>query len=734
LTVTTITPVNQTADLAATLVASTNSAMLGGTITYLLGVTNNGPDAANAFVTNVLPAGLTLLSNSLPAGVTNVQTGQVNVFSVGTLAPGSGVTITNTVMASSSGEQTNSITVGSSILDGNMGNNTASVVTLINMPYADLGAGLLTPSSSVIVNSNLVFTLYATNYGPGSALNVVGTFGLSGLQVSSVVTSQGSSITNGGVLQFNLGAIPAGDIATVVITAVPISTGGITNIWSVTTTSIDTNSANNAITNTINVTYPVARIVTGPAMLLVQNTPNPNGAINANETVTVAFTLTNIGTAPTTNLVATLQSTGGVTPTTTSQSFGAIPVGGSAVRSYTFVAQGSPGSNVVATLSLVDGSYSLGSVSNIFILPITASYNNPGAITIPDVGPATPYPSIIQVSGLTGLLVSKVTASLNGFTHSFPHDVNVLLASPTGEELVLMAHVGGPYSATNLTLNFDDAATQELPAGQLVSGTFLPTDNSPFDTFPGFTSPVTNASALAVFNGLDPDGTWSLYVYDDSAGNSGMIANGWSLGLTAVQTVNPAARLEAGMIHAPDPVYGGDFLNYEISITNLGPSAATSVVLTDSLPASVTLANVTLSQGSNTVNGNTVTCNLGTLNVGAVATVVIQVIAGSSGNIVNSATVSTASTDLYLADSTAVNSTTVITPPPSFLVATNIAGGLQLTLRGQAGQNYGIQVSTNLISWASIATNTASSNGNFTFLASKTNSPARFYRAIRLPQ
>ena len=43
--------------------------------------------------------------------------------------------------------------------------------------------------------------------------------------------------------------------------------------------------------------------------------------------------------------------------------------------------------------------------------------------------------------------------------------------SPSGQQAVLMAHVGGPYSVTNLVLAFDDAATNSLTDAILVSGT-----------------------------------------------------------------------------------------------------------------------------------------------------------------------------------------------------------------------------------------------------------------------
>ena len=139
---------------------------------------------------------------------------------------------------------------------------------------------------------------------------------------------------------------------------------------------------------------------------------------------------------------------------------------------------------------------------------------------------------------------------------------------------------------------------------------------------------------------------------------------------------------------------------------------------------------------SNTVAGGTVVCYLGSISNGATATATITVIAGNiTGTIVNTATVSTASTDLNLAESTTVNSVGV-TASDFKLQATNMAGGLQLTLvQGQGGQLYTIQVSSNLLSWKSVFTNTASlNNGSFIYTDPNTNAPERYYRAVHSPQ
>ncbi len=296
-----------------------------------------------------------------------------------------------------------------------------------------------------------------------------------------------------------------------------------------------------------------------------------------------------------------------------------------------------------------------------------------------------------------------------------------------------MSHVGGAFSVTNLTLTFEDSATNHLPAGQLSSGAFLPTAITPFNPLPGIPQ-ASSVSSFASFNGSNPNGNWSLYVFDDTQGNSGVIAGGWSLGLTCVDTVNPASVLAAGMVHAPDPVFSGDYLNYLVTVTNLGPDSAASVVLTDTLSTGVSYASTTLSQGTSSETNGTVICNFGTLAAGSTATANIRVIARAPGVIVNSAVVTSASTDLYLADSTTANNTIVLNPPIAFLAATNRPGGFQLTLLGQSSQTYAIQVSTDLINWTTITTNTSAPTGAFTFTDVGTNLPARFYRAIRLTQ
>ncbi|MFM6671066.1 MAG: S8 family serine peptidase, partial [Dolichospermum sp.] len=60
-------------------------------------------------------------------------------------------------------------------------------------------------------------------------------------------------------------------------------------------------------------------------------------------------------------------------------------------------------------------------------LPI---FSNPNPITIPDSGTSTPYPSTINVSGLSGN-INSLKVTLTNLSHTWPDDIDVLLVGPT---------------------------------------------------------------------------------------------------------------------------------------------------------------------------------------------------------------------------------------------------------------------------------------------------------------
>jgi uncharacterized repeat protein (TIGR01451 family)/CSLREA domain-containing protein len=111
----------------------------------------------------------------------------------------------------------------------------------------------------------------------------------------------------------------------------------------------------------------------------------------------------------------------------------------------------------------------------------------------------------------------------------------------------------------------------------------------------------------------------------------------------------------------PDPVEVGNNLTYTMAVENNGPSNATGVTMTDTLPAGVTFVSATPSQGTCT-GTSTVTCALGSLAVGPIATVTLVVTPTAPDTITNTATVTGNETDLTPANNTATEQTTVTAP------------------------------------------------------------------------
>lgn len=174
-----------------------------------------------------------------------------------------------------------------------------------------------------------------------------------------------------------------------------------------------------------------------------------------------------------------------------------------------------------------------------------AQFCNPNPIAIPFGGAANPYPSSISVSGLTGV-TSSVSVTLNNIQHFTAADVDILLVSPDGRKFIIMSDigdVGGLDSPATLTLS-DAGATDLLNTPiPIPSGTYRPTNlgsgdtfNAPFEPGPprpfNEPAPAGSATFASVFNNANPNGTWSLYVLDDSNGSNGNISGGWCLNIT----------------------------------------------------------------------------------------------------------------------------------------------------------------------------------------------------------
>lgn len=181
------------------------------------------------------------------------------------------------------------------------------------------------------------------------------------------------------------------------------------------------------------------------------------------------------------------------------------------------------------------------------VLRPSTSFSNTTPITIVDAASASLYPSQITVSGVSGnipLAAGSVKVTLNGFSHSFPDDVGIVLVGPTGAALLLQDGAGDDPDMVNVTYSLSDLGPVILPnATAWAAGTYKPTTHYTGDSFPapgpgtvyGNPGPAGAGTATfsSTFGGTNPNGTWSLFIVDYTGGDSGLIAGGWTLDLTS---------------------------------------------------------------------------------------------------------------------------------------------------------------------------------------------------------
>ncbi len=224
-----------------------------------------------------------------------------------------------------------------------------------------------------------------------------------------------------------------------------------------------------------------------------------------------------------------------------------------------------------------------------------AVYNSPpgGTVTMPAgaSGAANPYPSTVTVSGVNGSIIS-VVVRLNGLSHSFPDDLDILLVGPAGQAVMLMSDAGGSTAINNVNLVFDATAASSLPdAGPIASGTFRPTNIGANDPMPADAALPAGpyGAALSVFNLTDPNGVWRLYVAEDEGGSNGSLAS-WQLDIVT-------ADLQATLGSVPLTVNAGDPLNYAITAINASTDPIANVAVTGTIPANTTFNQFTTVPG-----------------------------------------------------------------------------------------------------------------------------------------
>ena len=153
-----------------------------------------------------------------------------------------------------------------------------------------------------------------------------------------------------------------------------------------------------------------AIIDAGQVAITAESCGAGNGQPDPGETVTVTLPLSNNGGSATTNLQAVLQATGGVSSAVT-QSYGAVAMGATVTRSFTFTVSNSVacGSNVVLSFVITDGATTYTPVTKTYTTgtPVVSLSQNFDGVTAPAL------PAGWTNTAITGTAINWVTTTTN---------------------------------------------------------------------------------------------------------------------------------------------------------------------------------------------------------------------------------------------------------------------------------------------------------------------------------
>jgi subtilisin-like proprotein convertase family protein len=176
---------------------------------------------------------------------------------------------------------------------------------------------------------------------------------------------------------------------------------------------------------------------------------------------------------------------------------------------------------------------------------VTAVPEPPPGCTVTEHTPwvsVTPYPindfqviaSTILVSGAGSTLWEiDFTAAIS---HTYPGDLVIALTSPEGTEVTVSTHNGGTNDDVFNGTVWDDDAGDQNPPGPVTDTTFA---DLVVET------PLVVEEALGAFRFEDPNGVWTLEIYDDGAADTGLL-NGWAVAIATIDPPQTSYVLQAG--------------------------------------------------------------------------------------------------------------------------------------------------------------------------------------------
>lgn len=244
-------------NLALGMTTSETNVLIGDTVTNWITVTNLGP-AVNqpVFVTNILSPNWTNIAVQTPG--TSSISNNVVVINLGLLPINESVTsIVTAVALGQTGFASSAATVFSQDVDTNLENNSAAIAYVVDDEA--LAIGVSASTTNINLGDTVTYTVSVTNLGPSYNGDVMVTNLIStnlGQLLISPSQGTGATTSNGAenVVIVDLGPIPAGQVATEIISAVALSGPPLaTNIAMLGSMNFDTDASNNIAASVISI-------------------------------------------------------------------------------------------------------------------------------------------------------------------------------------------------------------------------------------------------------------------------------------------------------------------------------------------------------------------------------------------------------------------------------------------------------------------------------------------------
>jgi uncharacterized repeat protein (TIGR01451 family) len=644
----------------------------GQNLSYSLSVTNPGPSTATTVtVTDVLDPSLPFVSATVSPpsqGSCDHVAGTVTC-DLHTMAPGVGANITIQVTPTSASTIANTATVSADQPDFNPANNTATNLVLVKPDTSDMRLTMTHSPQPVTLGQNLSYVIGVTNSGPSTATTVTLTDPLppgvlfAGASVSPI--TQGDCSEAAGTVTCTLNTFASGTGANVTIVVTPLAAGTITNTASVIADQADPNPANNLASNDVT-------IVTGP--------PLPTDA-DLRLTLSRAPDIATLGDDQFIRYTASISNGGPATATgvTLTDSLPAnVAFAGYTVSPATQGSCSAAGALVTCSLNTLD--VGLGVNVTIYASSVSAGAVIPNTVSIaadqsdPNPGNNSATDNITINSQVSDVRVTmshspdRITLGAGQFLQYFISMSNSGPSPATGGSITDTLPPEATFAGFTLSPATQGDCSQAagtvsctlnpLASGAGVNLTIFATPNTPAPT-------VTNTVTVAASE-ADPN----------PANN---------IATEVVAEVAPTADVRVTMTHSPDPATIGVLQTYSISVVNNGPSPATSVILSDGLPAEMTFGGVSISPPTSGLcmqAAGTVTCTMSSMASGTGVNVTVFAMPNTIADVVsNTATVVATEPDPIPANNSATDNVTVIATGAEGIAVTKDES---VELRGEA--------------------------------------------------